>query len=459
LISVGLKPSRCVLSAAWADKLNWVNLIAMKAYRAALLRFAADRSAVYEQDGLLVIAPDAKGRQRVEAAGSWHELAPQYAQKGVALSVEHLPGRLLAPGFVDMHIHYPQLDVIGSPADGLLPWLENYTFPQESRFSDAGHADEVARFFVDELLRNGVTTALAFATSHPSSVNALFEQAKARQLRFITGKCLMDRHSPDGVRDTTEQSLIDTESLLQRWHGQDRLGYAITPRFAPSCSDAQMRGAGELAAKYPDAWVQSHVAENLDEVAWVHALYPDARSYLAVYEQFGLLRPRSVYAHCIHFDDTDRALMRSSGAAAAVSPSSNLFLGSGFFDYEGADRVGYAYGLASDVGGGTSFSPFRTMLAAYYVGREGRAKPGLSLRPQQLWWQHTAGAAAALGLNGVVGNLQPGCEADFVVLNPSATPLLARKTAQASSLDELLFAMIVLGDDRLIERTVISQAG
>ncbi len=427
----------------------------MKAYRAAILRFAADHSAVYESDGLLVVAADASGRQRVEAVGPWRELAPHYAQ----LNIEHLPGRIIAPGFVDMHIHYPQVDVIGSPADGLLPWLENYTFPQETRFSEPAHAAEVARFFIDELLRNGVTTALTFATSHPSSVKALFEEAQRRQLRLITGKCLMDRNSPDGVRDETEQSLIDTEALIQRWHGQDRLGYAITPRFAPSCSDAQLRGAGALAAKYPDVWVQSHVAENREEIAWVRSLYPAARSYLAVYEQFGLLRPRSVYAHCIHFDDDDRALMRSSGAAAAISPTSNLFLGSGFFDYAGADRVGFAYGLASDVGGGTSFSPFHTMLAAYYVGREGQTKTGLSLKPQDLWWQHTAGAAQALGLAGVVGNLQPGCEADFAVLNPSATPLLARKTAQANSLDELLFAMIVLGDDRLVEKTVISQAG
>jgi guanine deaminase len=304
-----------------------------------------------------------------------------------------------------------------------------------------------------------VTTALAFATSHTQSVNALFTEAQKGSLRLMTGKCLMDQNAPDGVRDETEQSLIDTEALIQRWHGVDRLGYAITPRFVPSCSEAQLRGAGALAAKYPDVWIQSHVAENKDEIAWVKTLYPDARSYLAVYEQFGLLRPRAVYAHCIHIDDEDRALMRSTGTAAAISPTSNLFLGSGFFDYEGADRIGFPYGLASDVGGGTSFSPFHTMLAAYYVGREGQTKPGLSLKPQALWWQHTAGAARALGLEGVVGNLQPGCEADFVVLNPQATPLLARKTAQAENLDELLFALIVLGDDRVIERTVISQAG
>ncbi|MGE5331457.1 MAG: guanine deaminase, partial [Nitrospirota bacterium] len=330
--------------------------------------------------------------------------------------------------------------------------------PHEKRFVAQGYAEQVAEFFLDELLRNGVTTALAFATSHPHSVDALFTEARRRQLRLITGKVLQDRHSPDGVRDETEQSLVDTEALIQRWHGVDRLGYAITPRFAPTSTPAQLRGAGELAARYPDVWIQSHVAENLDEVRWVQELFPRSRSYLAVYDDFGLMRERAVYAHCIHLDEADRALMHERRSAAAVSPTSNLFLGSGFFDYAGADRAGFAYGLASDVGGGTSFSPFHTMLAAYYVGREGQTKPGLSLSPQQLWWQHTAGAARALGLQGVAGNLQPGCEGDFIVLNPQATPLLARRTAQAGSLDELLFAMIVLGDDRLVEQTVISQA-
>ena len=426
----------------------------MKAYRAALLRFADDRSAVYEEDGLLVVAENAAGRQVVVAVGAYAQLSRDYP--GVA--VEHWPGRIIAPGFVDMHIHFPQTDVIGSPAPGLLPWLENYTFPHESRFADPAYGAQVAGFFVDELLRNGVTTALTFATSHPASVDALFAEAQRRQLRLITGKVLQDRHSPDGVRDDTVQSLIDTESLIQRWHGVDRLGYAITPRFAPTSTPEQLRGAGELAARYPDVWIQSHVAENLDEIRWARALFPASRSYLAVYDDFGLMRERAVYAHCIHFDDDDRALMRDTGTVAAVSPTSNLFLGSGFFDYAGADRVGFGYGLASDVGGGTSFSPFHTMLAAYYVGREGQSKPGLSLSPQQLWWQHTAGAARALGLAGVVGNLQPGCEADFVVLNPRATPLLERKTAGACSLDELLFALIVLGDDRVVEQTVISQA-
>ena len=363
-----------------------------------------------------------------------------------------------------MHLHYPQTDVIGSPADGLLPWLENYTFPEEERFSSHEYCAQAASFFIAELLRNGVTTALTFATSHVPSVNALFEAADARQMRLISGLCLMDRHAPKGVLNDTEQSLVDTEALIKQWHGKGRLGYAITPRFAPSCTEAQLKGAGELAANYSDVWIQSHVAENLDEIAWARALFPKSRSYLATYDDFGLMRPRAVYAHCIHFDDADRALMRSTGAAAAVCPTSNLFLGSGFFDFASADKAGFNYGLASDVGGGASFSPFHTMLAAYYVGRAsvvadgqgGGAKSAQTLSPQHLWWQHTAGAAKALGLQRDIGSLQVGSEADFVVLNPQATPLLARRCARANSLDELLFAMIVLGDDRLIERVALA---
>ncbi len=412
---------------------------------------------------MLVVGPNAQGRQVVQAVGPYHQVFPHCAN----VPVQHWPGRIIAPGFVDLHSHYPQTNVIASPADGLLPWLENYTFPEEKRFAALDYATQAATFFIAELLRNGVTTALTFATSNRVSVDAMFHEAQRNQMRLITGLCLMDRHAPaellnqalpHGRVDATEQSLLDTCSLIDRWHNMDRLGYAITPRFAPTSSDAQLSGAGELAWTYPDVWIQSHVAENHAEIAWARALFPDSRSYLATYADFGLLRQRAIYAHCIHFDDDDRALMCDSGAAGAICPTSNLFLGSGFFDYAAADQAGFSYGLASDVGGGTSFSPFHTMLAAYYTAREGQSKAGLSLSPQHLWWQHTAGAARALGLSGVVGNLQPGCEADFVLLNPQATPLLARKTALANSLDELLFSMIVLGDDRLIEKTVISQA-
>ena len=427
----------------------------MHAYRASLLRFSPAGQALFDEDGLLVVGPDAAGRQCVVDAGAYAAVALRHP----VVPVTYWPGRIIAPGFIDMHVHYPQTDIIGAPAEGLLPWLENYTFPAESRFAGPVHAAEVASFFFDELQRNGVTTALTFCTSHPASVDAFFTEAQRRSLRMMGGKVLQDRHSPDGVRDETEQSLIDTEALIRKWHNTDRLGYAITPRFAPTSTDAQLRGAGELAARYPDTWIHSHVAENKDEVRWARELFPQARSYLDVYTGFGLMRERAVYAHCIHFDDADRQLMHDTKTAAAVSPTSNLFLGSGFFDFEGAERMGMRHGLASDVGGGTSFSPFHTMLAAYYVGREGQTKPGLSLAPSRQWWQHTGGAARALGLEGVIGTLQTGTEADFIVLNPEATPLLARKTALAQGLEELLFALIVLGDDRLVERTVVAPPG
>ena len=306
----------------------------MKAYRSSILYFAPHNEgpvrAVLEDDGLLVVGPNAAGMQVVQAVGPYRDLVAQYP--GVA--VEHWPGRIIAPGFVDLHVHYPQTNVIGSPADGLLPWLENYTFPEEKRFADPEYSAQAATFFVAELLRNGVTTALTFATSHTESVNALFTEAQARQVRLMTGLCLMDRHAPadllnqpsvPGGVDATEQSLLDSEALIQRWHGKGRLGYAITPRFAPTCTDAQLRGAGQLATQYPDVWIQTHVAENKEEIAWARALFPQSRSYLATYDDFGLMRKRAIYAHCIHFDDDDRALMRDTGAAAAISPTSNLF--------------------------------------------------------------------------------------------------------------------------------------
>ena len=426
----------------------------LQGWRAGLLWFAEPNSPQirHETDGLLVTAPGDDGIVRVLDIGSYNALVSQYPD----LPITHWPDLCIAPGFIDLHIHYPQTDVIGSPAEGLLPWLEHYTFPHEQQFFDPEHARKVADFFLDELVRNGVTSALCFATAHPESVDAFMQAAQARQLRMIAGKVLQDRYSPDGLRDTdTLLSLRQTEDLMRRWHGVQRLGYAITPRFAPTSSLEQLHGAGEIASQQPDVWIQSHVAENQDEVRWVHELFPQARSYLDIYDQAGLLRERAVYAHCIHLDDMDRHRMQETGAVAAVSPTSNLFLGSGFFDYAAADRCGLRYGLASDVGGGTSFSPFHTMHAAYTVGRQSVGHPGLSLAPAHLWWQHTAGAAHALGLGQTNGNLLPGFEADFVAINPNATPLLSRRTMQADSLAEWLFAMIVLGDDRLIAHTVV----
>jgi guanine deaminase len=442
----------------------------MKAYRAAILSFSgagAEVQAHWQEDGLLVtgIKNQDPTREVIVAVGDYQTVMDQWARRQLPPlrieDIEHLPGKILAPGFVDMHIHFPQMDVIGSPATGLLPWLENYTFPQEMKFQDPAHAALMAEVFLDEMLVNGVTTALTFATAHKTSVDGLFEAAEKRHLRLITGLCLMDQNAPTGLLQETEQSLRDTESLIERWHEVDRLGYAITPRFVPTSSEAQLGGAGELAKQYPSTWVQSHVSENTDEIAWVKALYPTARSYLSVYDDVGLLRERAVYAHCIHFDTEDRALMKDRQTAAAICPTSNLFLGSGYFDYAAAENHGFMYGLGSDVGGGTSFSPFKTMLGAFYVAQyqnsPGGNKPLYASSAQHLWWQHTAGAANALGLEGIVGNLKEGCEADFLVLDPQATPLLARRTAQANTLEELLFAMIVLGDDRTIAKTVVAK--
>ncbi|TXI65082.1 MAG: guanine deaminase [Limnohabitans sp.] len=428
--------------------------LSVQAWRAGLLWFPDPDlpQPRHEQDGMLITRRDADGVVRIADVGAFAEVAERWP----GVPVTHWPHLCIAPGFVDLHVHYPQTDVIASPAEGLLPWLEHYTFPHEKQFADPAHALETADFFLDELLRNGVTTALCFATAHPQSVDAFMQAAQARQLRMVAGKVLQDRHSPDGLRDAdTRLSLRQTEDLIRRWHGVERLGYAITPRFAPTSSPEQLHGAGEIAAQFPDVWIQSHLAENLDEIRWVHELFPQARSYLDVYDRAGLLRERAVYAHCIHLEDADRRRMAETGSVAAVSPTSNLFLGSGFFDYAAADRTGLRYGLASDVGGGTSFSPLHTMHAAYTVARQNVGHPGLSLAPGHLWWQHTAGGAQALGLGGTVGNLLPGCEADFIALDPRATPLLARRTAQAETLAEWLFALIVLGDDRLIGHTVV----
>ncbi|HWS74388.1 MAG TPA: guanine deaminase [Quisquiliibacterium sp.] len=414
----------------------------VRGFRGALLGFDEAARPWRVDDGLLVVADG-----RIVDLGE-HAAA---AARHPGLDVTDWRGLTLAPGFVDIHVHYPQLDLIGSAADGLLPWLERRTFPLESRFSDPAVASETAAFFLEELLRNGVTSAMVWGSSHPQSVDALLAESRRRRLRLIAGKCLMDSDVPEGVRDATQRGLEDTDALIRRWHGVDRLGCAITPRFAPSCSPRQLAGASALARAHPSAWVQTHAAENREEVDLVRRLYPEARSYLDVYDAAGLLRPRSVYAHCIHIDDEDRHRLAGSGAAVAVCPTSNLFLGSGLFDFAAARAAGVPWGLASDVGAGTSLSPFRTMLAAFEVAR----LRGVTLDAGELWWRHTGGAARAIDQHTHVGNLAPGREADFIALDPQATPLLARRTAAAGCLDEWLFAMIVLADDRAVRHTVV----
>ena len=300
----------------------------LSAHRGALLRFHADPGASHDaashdyfEDGLLLIEDG-----RVAACGPVADLLPLLPQ---GLAVTHHPDSLILPGFIDTHIHYPQVDVIGAGGQALLDWLETYTFPQERRFSDIVHAGAVAEVFLDELARNGTTTALVFCTVHAASVDAFFTAAQRRGLRMIAGKVLMDRNCPEYLRDTADEGITTSRQLLTRWHGQDRLGYAITPRFAPTSTPEQLMAAGRLAAEFPDVHIHSHLAENRDEIAWVARLFPEARSYLDVYDRCGLVRERAVYAHCLHMDDVDRLRMASAGAAAAFCPTSNLYLGSG----------------------------------------------------------------------------------------------------------------------------------
>ena len=417
-----------------------------RAFRGELVWFAgdpriADGALKHFSDGLLVVEEG-----RVQAAGP---AATLLAELPPGTPLENRSGKLLVPGFVDAHIHYSQTDVIASHGRQLLDWLEDYTFPAEAKFADPGHAREAAGFFVGELLRNGTTTAAVYPTVHKASADAFFEAASQRRLRMVCGKVMMDRNCPEGLRDTAKSSYDDSAELIRRWHGRGRLAYAVTPRFACTSSEAQLRAAARLLDEFPGVRMQTHVAENTDEVKWVKELFPDSRSYLDVYQQFGLLRPGALLGHCIHFDAADWALMRSSGAAAVHCPTSNLFLGSGLFDFGAARAAGALTALATDVGGGTSFSMLRTMHEAYKVAQMGRHPFGAL----DAFYLATLGGAQALGFAGEIGSFEIGKEADFVVLDPEATPLLARRTALSRGIEETLFALMMLGDDRTVVET------
>jgi guanine deaminase len=417
----------------------------LSAHRGALLYFVADPGAqddtaayVYEEDGLLLIEDG-----RIRQAGPAPALLPTLPAQ--CRPVEHADA-LLVPGFIDTHVHLPQTDIIAAGGRDLLDWLTRYTFPAEARFADSEHARAVAEFFLDELLANGTTTAQVFGSVHAASVDAVFAAAQARGLRLIAGKALMDRHCPEAVRDTAVTGERDSRALIERWHGRDRLAYAITPRFAPTSTPAQLESAGRLAREFPDVYVHSHLAENLAEVAWVRELFPERRSYLDVYEHYGLLRERATYAHGIHLDDTDRRRMADCGACVAHAPSSNLYLGSGLFDFAAADAAGLRYALASDVGGGTSFSLLCTMGEAYKVAQLQQQH----LSPLRLFYLATLAGARLLQLDDRIGSFRPGREADFVVLDLASTPLIARRCAVAGSLAERLQVLLVLGDDRCV---------
>jgi guanine deaminase len=417
-----------------------------QAYRASLLHFTADpalhdNAYAWHEDGLLIVSDG-----RVQAAGDYASLRASLPENA---PIHDYRGNLIVPGFIDTHIHYPQTDIIASPAPGLLPWLETYTFPAERKFDQREYAQEVARFFLDELLRCGTTTAMVYCTVHPESAEAFFAESERRNLRMVAGKVMMDRHCPEFLCDTAETGARDSEALIRKWHKRGRQLYALTPRFAPTSTEAQLQLTGELARAYPDTFIQTHVAENTDEVAWVKSLFPDSRSYLDVYDRYGLMRPRAMYAHCIWLDDSDRRRMRETQSVASICPTSNLFLGSGLFDFARADAEQVPLSFATDVGGGTSFSMLQTMNEVYKVARMG----GTYLPALRMFYTSTLGAARGMQLEGTIGNFAPGTEADFIVLDPQSTPLMARRTQQADNLEELLFTYALLGDDRAVLAT------
>lgn len=370
--------------------------------------------------------------------------------------VEDHGDRFIVPGFVDAHVHYPQIGMIASPGLELLDWLERFTFPAESRFTDDAHADRVADFFTDQLVANGVTTACVYATVHPGSADALFRQAQRKNLRIITGKVCMDRNAPDHLLDTPSSAVEDSVALLERWHGVGRLEYAITPRFAPTSSDAQLAALGELTASYPDVVVQTHLSENTAEIERVRTLFPGTRDYTDVYDKAGLVRRRSVFGHGVHLMDRELRRLGQAEASVAHCPTSNFFLGSGMFGVIRAQSVaGLRVGLGSDVGAGTSLSPLVTLGAAYQASR----MLGAPLDVGQLLRVATLGGAEALGVEESVGSLETGKDADLVVLDPSGpqnSAVLRHRVDGARSLEEILFAMMVLGDERSVARTVVA---
>ena len=411
--------------------------------RGRLLRWAGDpfeigdRALIWEEDGAVAFADG-----RIAAVGP----AAQVLAAHPGADLRHTPRAVIAPGFVDCHVHPFQTPIIASWGAQLIDWLNTYTFPEEARCADPDHAAGVARLFFDEQLRNGYTTCCAYGTIHDASTDAFFAEAQARGLRAVGGKMMMDRNAPPYLCEGAQEAHDRSAALIARWHGVDRLGFAITPRFAPTSTPALLEAAGSLARAHPDCAIQTHLSENPAEIAWVAELFPQARDYLDVYERFGLLTPRAIFGHAIHLAERERARLAEAGAAVAHCPTSNQFLGSGACDVVGLKGLGVRVGLATDTGGGSSFSPFATMRAAYELGQS----RGAALTPVQLWRLATAGAAAAMGVGALVGDFAPGMEADAVVLDPEATPLLAARFARAEDPASVLFALIVLGDDRCV---------
>ncbi|MEM6695128.1 MAG: guanine deaminase [Pseudomonadota bacterium] len=410
-----------------------------------VLSFRADpfhhplaEAALHERCGAVLIGDDG----RIAALGPADTLRADHPSAAVV----DYGDALISAGFVDAHAHYTQTAIIASWGKRLLDWLETYTFPEEIRLSDPDYAAEIAARYYDLILANGTTSVASFCTSSPVSVEAYFAAAQARGMRVVGGKSAMDRNAPAALCDTAARAHDENAALIRDWHGRDRLHYAITPRFSPTSTPEQLEVLGALWAANPDCLMQTHLSEQLDEIAWVKTLFPDARDYLDTYEAYGLLGPGAVFGHAIHLEPRERARLREVDAALVHCPTSNTFIGSGLFDMAGLTAEGHRIGLATDTGGGSSFSMLRTMAAAYELGQ----LRGTALHPSALWWLATAGSARALRLDGQIGTLEPGFEADLVVLDLASTEAIAQRAARAEDIWDLVFPTIMMGDDRAV---------
>ena len=417
-------------------------------FRASILHFLhsplrVDRAGQcyeYIEDGVLIV-------QRGRVIG-----LREYSPSDEGENLVDYSGKLILPGFIDAHLHYPQTEMIASYGEQLLQWLETYTFPTEGKFGDKAYAEGVAKVFLNELLRNGTTSAMVFATIHPESVDALFEQAERRGMRIIAGKVMMDQNAPAYLLDTAVGSYEESRALIEKWHGRGRLSYAITPRFAPTSSPEQLRLAARLHSEYPDTYLQTHLSESRAEIAWVGEIYPEREGYLDVYHHYGLTGPNSVFSHCIHLSEQEWRRLAETDSVCVFCPTSNLFLGSGLFDMGRAKEQQIRVGLGSDVGAGTSFSLLHTLNEAYKVSQ----LRGYKLSAFKSFYLATLGSARALGLDGYIGNFAEDKEADFVVWDYCATPLQKFRMAHARTLEEKLFGLIMLGDDRNVHATYIA---
>jgi guanine deaminase len=427
------------------------SLPALEAYRGSILHFLTEpnesnisESYEYFDDGILLV-----DLGKIVSVGR----AEDQLSKITKDTEVHIYDKnaLIVPGFIDTHIHFPQVDMIASYGEQLLEWLNKYTFPHEKRFWDKEYSKKIANIFTQELLRNGSTTALVFASASRESVEALFEVAKLRNMRIISGNALGDRNLPDYLLKSREPTYHEIKNLIEKWHGNGRISYAITPRFAPTSSEDQLEMIQGLLKEYPDVYVHTHLSENLNEVKWVSELFPWSKTYLDVYKHFDLVRPRSMFAHSIHISDEEIADLASAKAAVSFCPTSNLFLGSGLFKWKQCKRSGLLIGIGTDVGAGTSFSMLKTLGEGYKIAQ----LQGDKMTPLEAFYHATLGGAKALYIDQYVGNFEAGKEADFVVMDLGATSLMSFRLEEAVELKDKLFLLMILGDDRNIKETYI----